>query len=158
MTEKERFWSKVRKGSGCWLWLGARNNYRGGYGCFRRKSPRKMVRAHRYAWEMVKGLIPTGKAVLHHCDNPPCVRPNHLFLGTDLDNVRDMVIKGRARHDGRKPQGEEHGASKLTDSDVRIIRTERNRGVLYAVLARRFGVGETAIRNIVKGVTWRSVK
>ena len=116
------------------------------------------MRAHRYAWEMVKGLIPTGKAVLHHCDNPPCVRPNHLFLGTDLDNVRDMVIKGRARHDGRKPQGEEHGASKLTDSDVRIIRAERNRGVLYAVLARRFGVGETAIRNIVKGVTWRSVK
>jgi len=90
----ERFHEKVRFGRGCWLWTGA--TMWKGYGAIGYFG--KVLRAHRVAWELCVGPIPRGRQVLHHCDNPACVRPNHLFLGTARDNSRDMSAKGRWRN------------------------------------------------------------
>lgn len=90
----ERFWEKVRKSDGCWEWTGSRNA--AGYGKLSEGaagSPR--LRAHRVSWELANGPVPAGLWVLHRCDNPPCVRPDHLWLGTRLDNMQDCARKGR---------------------------------------------------------------
>lgn len=91
----ERFWAMVRKGKGCWEWQGSRLPR--GYGSFRlgTRSTDPKEYAHRIAWAWKNGPIPLGMRVLHHCDNPGCVRPDHLFLGTQADNVADMDAKGR---------------------------------------------------------------
>ena len=97
----ERFWSKVRKTEGCWEWAAGRiTDPRGksGYGNFYigAKDGKKIEAvAHRVAWELTNGAIPEGLKVLHECDNPGCVRPDHLFLGTQKDNIADMISKGR---------------------------------------------------------------
>lgn len=96
MTEQERFWSKVnRKDGGCWEWAAGRFSY--GYGAFKRRvdGAWKQQKAHRLAYEWLVGPIPDGLIVCHACDNPPCCNPDHLFLGTQLDNQRDMIAKGR---------------------------------------------------------------
>lgn len=94
---EERFWTKVRKNDGdqCWEWLAGRD--KDGYGMFS-IGPRAIARshgAHRVSWMLEFGMPPSKFQVLHTCDNPPCVRPDHLFLGTNADNIRDMVAKGR---------------------------------------------------------------
>jgi hypothetical protein len=89
--EAARFWAKVEKSDGCWTFAPARPN---DYGSFYRYRGAK-VKAHRYSWELHFGPIPDGLDVCHHCDNPPCVRPDHLFLGTHQDNMRDLQQKGR---------------------------------------------------------------
>jgi hypothetical protein len=89
----ELFWAKVARGADCWEWGGARNT--SGYGWFRFGPDRTPTGAHRVAYELSNGPIPDGLAVLHRCDNPPCVNPAHLFLGTNQDNVTDKVNKGR---------------------------------------------------------------
>jgi hypothetical protein len=88
----ERFWEKVAKSDGCWLWIGGRTSR--GYGMFTARH-RRQRGAHRYAWEMVNGPIPDGMVICHRCDNPPCVRVDHLFLGTQKDNIHDMMAKHR---------------------------------------------------------------
>ena len=89
-----RFWPKVKKGLGkdCWIWLAGKSS--AGYGSFRTDAW-KHVYAHRLSWELMRGPIPDGLLVLHHCDNPSCVNPDHLFLGTNRDNVLDALKKGR---------------------------------------------------------------
>lgn len=89
---EERFWAKVARSDGCWLWLAAKDGC--GYGHFYPES-RKLMKAHRMAWELLKGSIPDCLCVLHHCDNPSCVNPDHLFLGTKKDNTQDAIAKGR---------------------------------------------------------------
>lgn len=91
-VERSRFWSDVRKSDGCWLWTGTITS--GSYGIFRRDDGTR-VRAHRYSYELEYGVAPAALFVCHTCDTPLCVRPDHLFLGTALDNVRDKVAKGR---------------------------------------------------------------
>lgn len=91
LSVEERFWGKVEKTDGCWLWKGYRTPK--GYGVFKMNG--KNQQAHRAAWMLTHGPIPTGLDVLHECDNPPCVRPDTLFLGTNTDNQRDSVAKGR---------------------------------------------------------------
>lgn len=100
----ERFWSKVQKSEGCWEWQGERRPGAFCYGRFEQYLDGEILRvaAHRMAWTLEHGPIPQGLCVLHRCDNPPCVRPDHLFLGTMADNTHDMMAKGRAKF-GRPP-------------------------------------------------------
>lgn len=93
----DSFWSLVDKTGDCWTWLGAKTDR--GYGVI--AVGRKQHRAHRLAWELTNGAIPDGMFVCHHCDNPSCVRPDHLFIGAPLDNTLDMVAKGRHAHGDR---------------------------------------------------------
>ena len=91
----EQFWSRVEKTDSCWLWTGSTNKY--GYGLTHRGGPNQATtrRAHRMAWELCNGPIPKGLWVLHKCDNPPCVNPDHLFVGNRSDNMKDAAAKGR---------------------------------------------------------------
>src|SRR5687768_11109897 len=97
-----RFWAKVQKTKGCWLWTARRNKL--GHGMFAPDG--RMVLAHRFAWLSAHGAIPAGMLVCHHCDVPACVNPTHLFLGSHLDNMRDMYAKGRRQT--RSPLGSSH--------------------------------------------------
>lgn len=145
---EDRFWARVQRGDGCWEWTGRLNEH--GYGglWFRRK----MDRAHRVAWTLTNGEIPAGLCVLHHCDNRRCVRPDHLFVGTQLDNMRDMVAKGRQAHP-RPLRGLDHPRGKLSDEDVAVIRAVREfrrpRGKYTAThLGVLFGVSQAHVSRI----------
>lgn len=129
--------------SGCWLWTAGIVGK--GYGHF------DSGRAHRFSWERRYGAIPNGLMVCHKCDTPSCVNPEHLFLGTALDNVRDCIQKGR------EAKGEKQGAAKLTESDVILILELANTTGNKA-LARRFGVSPSAIRFIIQRKTWKHVQ
>lgn len=97
-STQDRFWERVSRSSRCWIWTGAHD--RAGYGWMRIDGI--IIGAHRIAWELAYGPIPDGLLVCHHCDNPTCVRPSHLFLGDHQDNYDDMVTKGRAHYQQRK--------------------------------------------------------
>lgn len=151
----ERFWSRVQRGPDCWTWTGSR--LPSGYGRF---YPRFRVGlyAHRVSWEMANGTaVPGGLHVCHTCDNPACVRPDHLFVGTRLDNMRDMVAKGRESHHVAA-FGEGHHAAKLTADDVRAIRAAAAHGESRAALARRFGVTKANVNQIVWRTAWKHVE
>lgn len=146
----ERFWPKVNIGfpGECWLWTGTTN---GAYGSLHVGSPtdasRRVVHTHRFAWELYNGPIPDGLLVCHRCDVRLCCNPAHLFLGTPLDNTRDMWAKGRANRP-EPIRGEKHPKAKLTDDDVRRIRRRRGNGISYRVLAESYGVSPTLIRMV----------
>jgi hypothetical protein len=145
----ERFWEKVDKSGECWLWTASLT--RGGYGQF---PLRKGVirRAHRIAWELTYG--PPGNSwVLHRCDNPRCVRPDHLFLGAPKDNGADMAAKGRA--DSRRGAARQN--AKLTEADVLAIRAARAQGVTGADLGRRYDVHRTTIYHICSRDYWKHI-
>ena len=139
----------------CWLWTGATRNF--GYGVINMGGRNgKIEAAHRVSWMLYVGEIPAGAFVCHRCDVPLCVNPSHLFIGTASDNVRDMVSKGR--HDKQsRTRGERHWASKLTESDVRAIRSERAHGDTLKAIASRHGVSLQAVWRIVQGEHWRHV-
>ena len=166
----ERFAEKVAVGGPdeCWLWTGVPT--RKGYGEMRIGGRvGRSVRAHRLAWQLTNGPIPDGLHVLHTCDNPPCVNPAHLWVGTNQDNVDDRERKGRNTHvfltgalslsrsrPEVMPRGEQHGMHKLTAPDVLEIRRRYPLGrVTRPRLATEYGVGETAIANVLNGKTWR---
>src|SRR5271154_3907006 len=147
-----QFGEKVGIGPGCWLWLG-RCEKLTGYGiCWMDGEGRKRG-AHRVMWELVFGPIPPNLHVCHHCDNPPCVNPDHLFLGTTRDNLRDAARKGRTF----RPTGEKHPMHKLSEKDVREIRTRRANGEGPIALGKEFGVGYKQIWRICKGGNWGHV-
>jgi hypothetical protein len=153
----ERFWSKVdRRGPDeCWPWVGAR--LESGYGRFKLSNQRKLVPAHRFAWELENGDWPEGMFACHHCDNPWCVNPRHVFPGTPLDNMRDMHAKGRAKCGFGSPKGEAHPCHKLTAEEVDLIRMtwETLRwGVTYKSVAKAFNVSPALVRFIVIGKAW----
>lgn len=158
-TDAERFWAKVAKGDGdaCWNWTGSKK--KGGralpYGFI--KFDGKTRTAHRVAWFMATGEWPE-LLVRHRCDNASCVRFDHLELGTQTDNIADMVDKGRSTKGRRSPNkrpGELSPNAKLTESAVRAIRAAA--GASTAELARRFGVSEKTITLAVTRQTWRHV-
>ena len=144
------FWSQVAKGDGCWVWTGLKNG--DGYGSV--WFGKRMDGTHRVAWTLTNGPIPDGMMVLHRCDNPPCCRPDHLFLGTQADNVRDMHAKGRAR----KAHGSACGMSKLTEEQVSEIRHRYAAGdVSQTKLAAEYGVSQVMVSQIVRRKTWTEV-
>lgn len=159
----ERFWLKVERGNGCWSWTG--NCQHDGYGVIRLLN--KTLVAHRVSWELHRGPIPVGLSVLHHCDNRPCVRPDHLYLGTQVENGADMVRRGRSAKGARSPMrlhpesrlyGERNHEAKLTTDDVRDIRQRyETRSALMPTMAREYGVTTTQIWRIVHRMTWKHI-
>ena len=175
--------------SGCWLWTGQPNSY--GYGSLYISRqyeiieqspertliavyPSRVVQAHRYAWELLVGPIPEGQLICHTCDVRRCVRPDHLFVGTYADNVRDMFAKGRngdptnktrargsewqARYGNRRQhRGEALWNAKLTEVDVRTIRRRRGEGITLRELAQDFDVNVSLIGRICLRQAWKHV-
>jgi len=150
----ERFWSKVdvRGNDECWNWTAVLNS--DGYGHV--KISGHHHGAHRVSWELAHGKIPKRMCVCHRCDNPSCVNPNHLFLATHAENMRDMAEKGRAGSNGGSP-GEKNWSSVLTESDVREIRRMLNDGIKQREIGEKFGVSRSTISAIYCGVLWRHV-
>jgi hypothetical protein len=160
---KERFWSRVRKTDGCWVWTGQKWMGSHRYGVVRYEGKRK--KAHRAAWFLATGEWPT-LLVRHRCDNPECVRIDHLELGTHAENSADMVARGRSLAGDRSPmrraevvakiRGERHPRAKLTEADVRRLRAEP-KTMGYREMAAREGIGLRTLCQMLNGVTWRHV-
>lgn len=148
-SAKQRFWSRVDIQGllACWTIDGAKD--KDGYGFFVWQG--KRCGAHRVAYEITRGVVPEGLFVLHKCDNPPCVNPNHLFLGTQLDNMRDMDKKNRRIH------GEAINTAKLSIEKVKEIRRLASRGVSRSKLACMFGVTQTNIGYVILRKSWKRV-
>lgn len=154
---KDRILKRVFIGvDGCWEWQGVTKGF--GYGYLtvgsRTDGTRLTVSAHRYSYEAFIGSIPEGLYVLHKCDNPKCVNPDHLFLGTHQDNINDREAKGRNNLSGVHKKGEEHPNSKLTWEDVQFIRNEPKVNGYISALADRFGVSHRTISDVVNMNTW----
>lgn len=152
-----RFSEHIGTGPRCWEWKGFLHPW--GYGVL--SIGHRRVLAHRFSYELCIGPIPAHMFVCHHCDNPPCVRPDHLFLGTHRDNMQDMARKRRYSGfcDPRtRPRGERHGRAKFTPEEVALIRRLAAEGQTKKSLARQFGVSDTAIRYIVTGRNWAAPK
>lgn len=154
---EERLWAQVTKSDNCWVWTGNRNDF--GYGLIQRgRRGEGNDRTHRVSWTIHNGNIPTHMCVLHECDNPPCVRPDHLFLGTRLDNNRDMMQKGRQRPGlDRCVRGSAHPNAKLIERAVANARQRCAQGASVKEMAREYGVAETTLHNAITGKTWAHV-
>lgn len=153
MTPQQRFDFYVEKSEGCWLWIG----------CLMRPSPAnprsfpygtifisgKKQLAHRFSWELHFGTIPDGMSVLHTCDNPRCVNPLHLSLGSQSENINDRDDKGRSA------MGESHGFAKLTEDAVRLIRVSKPKD--DKAWAEKLGVNKSTVRHARTRRTWKHV-
>jgi len=152
----ERFWPKVDKNTenGCWEWTAYKAKLRGTrYGIFR-AGP--LVKAHRYSWILTNGDIPLGLKVLHKCDNSSCVNPDHLFLGTQQENILDMINKGRSNFGGTK--GSKQWQSKFLESQIVEIRKCYASGDTLKQIAKRYNCSFSTIASIVRRKTWKHVK
>lgn len=170
-TIAARFEKKVEKTDGCWLWRGSIIN--GGYGMMLADGKNEL--AHRISYRLHKGEIPEGMLVLHKCDVRHCVKPDHLFAGTQVDNMKDMVDKGRhysavrphavargARHGTHtKPEsvhrGDKHPGALLTAASVLRIRDQVAQGVMHKDLAAEYGVKTRTITAVVSRQTWKHI-
>ncbi len=153
---EERFWAKVDKSGECWLWTGSQT--KSGYGMF------NLVRAHRFSWELAHGPISDNLLVCHDCpggDNPLCVNPAHLWLGTSGDNTRDAARKGQMPtgdkngsrlHPEKRQRGDQHPMAKLTSEQVKEVRASTENNV---AIARRLGVTDRLISAIRSGKVWK---
>jgi len=164
-TLQERFEAKVDRLPGlgpdgsCHEWTAGRN--RDGYGQINEgrgqitegTPSRRLLTAHRVAWELVNGPIPDGLCVLHKCDNPPCCRVDHLFLGTQIENIADRDAKGR----GNPAKGSDHWSAKLNEGDIPGIRSLLATGFTQEHIGRIYGVTHTTISRIKTGRRWGHV-
>ena len=151
---RERFWGKVRvaQGEGCWEWTGWRLQ-RSGYGMMW-----PGIRAHRLAYELMNGRIPSGMSVLHRCDNPPCVRPDHLFLGTQADNMRDMIRKGRRSRDCHAKVGTPSKARRLSAAQVVSARKLYASGkTSLSRIAKSLGITPGGAQGIIRGRIYKDL-
>lgn len=158
LTLIDRFWTKVNKSPGlgpkgdCWEWTSSISKGYGQLGAGGRQG--RNLRAHRFSWELHYGNIPLDKVVCHKCDNPPCVRPEHLFLGTRAENRKDMFFKGR----GNIPFGIRNGNSKLTEFKVKVIKEEVDRETNRKFLCELFGITNGLIAKIIHKKVWSYVQ
>lgn len=146
ISDREKFESKFipEPNSGCWLWIGAGWPY----GLLKHKGIRWI--APRFSWTIYRGPIPDGMYILHRCDTPPCVNPDHLFIGTAKDNMIDRSQKGRTNCQ----KGIDHHQAILTEDDVRAIRLDCRP---QSRIAKHYMVGQMTISDIKRRVTWRHV-
>ncbi len=175
----DSFWRRVRKGDGCWIWTGEK--YQNGYGRFNwRYSPRCSTTAHRAAYMLTNGPIADGMIACHRCDVRDCVNPSHIFIGSHLDNMRDMREKGRGstgashaaavsigaqkgedhwtkRTPGRTSKGATHYSTSLTEDDVREIRRRSAGSETQRAIAAEFGLSEPTVSSIVHRKRWAHV-
>lgn len=145
---RERIQNYTEHGEGCWSWTGYRDP--NGYGRLRVDGVPKL--AHRLSWELYRGTIPEGMHVLHRCDNPPCVKPAHLFLGDHDMNMRDKMAKKRHRYGVSK--GEKHGCSKLTEQQVREIRASVGPS---RIIGEQYGISGRQVREIRTRTAWAHI-
>lgn len=146
----ERFWRHVRKSEdGCWLWEGA--HLKKGYGRLTIVARKQVATAHRFSWELHYGTIPDGMDVCHRCNNPRCVRPDHLYLATPAKNTRDWI-----RDTGGK-LGSRHHGTHLTESEVLAIRARAARGERGSDLASEFGLSKAAVSKMILRKSWKHI-
>lgn len=151
-TFPDRFWKKVLKTSNCWIWQGAKD--KNGYGQIRPNGSTEMVKAHRASFYLRWGIVDNSKLVCHSCDNPSCVNPDHLFLGSPKDNAVDRDTKGRKN----SPRGSQLPHTKLTPADVRRIREEYALGSkTYKELGNEYGICPENVGLIVNRKNWKYV-
>jgi DNA-directed RNA polymerase specialized sigma24 family protein len=147
-------WLRLATGFGCWEWTASTTRK---YGKIRREGRNgRWTTAHRLSWELHFGSIPDGMCVCHRCDNPVCVRPDHLFLGTHADNAADRNAKGRASN--VRAQGTKHHAAKLHDAAVREIRAADGDRMRLAEMAARFGVSASTVKSVLARRSWKHVQ
>jgi hypothetical protein len=145
-TAQDRFWAKVDKTDTCWVWTGT--VHPSGYGGLTMDGA--VLYAHRVSYEWAHGPIPDGMFVCHRCDNPRCVRPDHLFAAAQLENMRDMHRKGRGQ------AGEKHSSAKLAREQVEAIRVRYAAGgTSHTKLAKEYGVSPITIGEILRHEIWR---
>lgn len=144
----DRFWEKVTKGPKCWEWTGGVSQ---GYGHLNLSREEGNIRAHRFSWILHKGDVPEGQYVCHRCNNKLCVRPDHLYLGTNEENVSD------AYKDGLFATGERHHNARLTKDEVIEIRRLRAEGAPYKKIAGRFGISVSHAAAIGSKKFWQDV-
>lgn len=147
-NQTERFFDLVKKTSDCWIWIG--HCTQPGYGQFKDMRIKRSIPAHRFSYEIHNGPILNGRWVLHKCDNPPCVNPTHLFLGTAKDNTQDAAKKGRMT------RGEEHFSTTLKNIDIIYIRRAYPHQSAFS-LASKFDVSRRTIYNIINKYTWKHI-
>ena len=157
---EERLWSKVDKTGECWLWTGGANNK--GYGVISKGGhvSRKML-THRLSYELAYGPIPAGMAVCHRCDTPLCLRPAHLFLASQAENIADMWQKGRqaGQFTADDARGERNRTARLTTAQVvEIRRRHAQGGITLVALAAEYGVTPNNVGSIVARNTWKHVE
>jgi len=150
----DRFRKNIQWTPTCWIWTG--NRLVTGYGQFRLTPHLKThkVLAHRMSWEIHNGPIPVGMFICHKCNNPPCVNPDHLYAGTQKDNMQDRIVSGRY---GSQPKGSNHHATSLTEADIPVIRKRRANGERAMDIAADFHVAPSVVSGICRGVRWKHV-
>jgi hypothetical protein len=146
---QERFFQKIKKTEACWIWTG-RKNWKG-YGEV--KCNNKSYKSHRLSWIIHFGCIPEKMCILHKCDNPCCVNPNHLFLGTHQDNMIDMFQKGR----GNRAFGTRVTPSKLNEEKVRSLRNDFYSGMKRDDILMKYSISKRAMYLVAKRITWKHV-
>jgi hypothetical protein len=159
----QRFWSKVEKTETCWIWKASKRAK--GYGAFVWATDDGQViqgRAHRFAYELMHGPIPNDLCALHKCDNPACVNPDHIFIGTKADNNADMRQKGRhvpggthCGKSGKWPRAEAHHNARLTMETALQIRADRLSGLSYSQIAKKHKVSNSSAYKIANNLQWK---
>ena len=149
-----RFLSYINKDckNNCWEWMASSDQ--NGYGVFWLKD--RLHKAPRASWMLLVGDIPSGMNICHHCDNPSCVNPSHLFLGTQADNVRDMVNKGRNKGGPGAKLGQSHHMAKLNEDLIIAARQRISNGEKLTHIAKEYGCNHSTLSVAVRGKTWPS--